>query len=493
VGLAGAPSELFAVAFLGPALLLAAIEPEPRTSVGPRNGALAGLAFGVACNALTMPWVAGLLSSFAGIPAPLAWALSAMLWTVQALPWALAGWGAAAWTQGDATGWLALPGWLVLPGWIVLAGSVTPMLFPWRLGISQMPGVLFVQSAELGGPPLLDLLMALGACAALHALRERRARTAAVATAAIVAPLLYGALRLPTVRAERIASRALRVGVVQPSIGVEARSDPMLRESHLARHRTMTTELEAEGAALVLWPESAYPFPLDRSEESDSLQPHRRVLHQGVRGPVLFGALTSDATHRYNSVVALDASGRFTGRYDKAHLLAFGEYTPLHEWLGPLRRVVPRGLDAGGGASTLDAAGVRIGVLDCYEDLLVDHARRTAALDPDFLANFTNDAWFGATAAPHLHHMLARLRAVETRRDMVRAVNSGVSALVLATGEDEHRTAPFERTSFIADVRRLSGTTPWVRWGDLTTPFVAFGLLLDAVRRRLQSLPGPPD
>ena len=93
---------------------------------------------------------------------------------------------------------------------------------------------------------------------------------------------------------------------------------------------------------------------------------------------------------------------------------------------------------------------------------------------------------FGDTGAPHLHHMLARLRAVETRRDLVRAVNTGISGLVLATGEDEHRTEPFVRTSFVAEVRLLRGwTTPWVRFGDLVTPAL-LGLLggIALARRR---------
>jgi apolipoprotein N-acyltransferase len=181
------------------------------------------------------------------------------------------------------------------------------------------------------------------------------------------------------------------------------------------------------------------------------------------------------------------ADGAITGIYDKVHLLAFGEYVPFWDLLVPIQRMVSRGFTPGVVEGSLPIAGTFVGPLDCYEDLLVEHVRRTAALDPGFLANATNDAWFGDTGAPHLHHMLARLRAVETRRDLVRAVNTGISGLVLATGEDEHRTRPFERTSFVAEVRLLRGwTTPWVRFGDLVTPAL-LGLLggIALARRRV--------
>ena len=175
------------------------------------------------------------------------------------------------------------------------------------------------------------------------------------------------------------------------------------------------------------------------------------------------------------------------------NLLAFGEFVPFWDYLPPIQRLVHRGFTHGASAGTVAIAGARIGVLNCYEDLLVDHARETAAHDPSFLANFTNDAWFGDTFAPHLHHMLARLRAVETRRDLVRAVNTGVSAVVLATGEDAQRTRPFERTSFVAEVRLLEGTTtPWVRVGDLLTPAL-LGLFLALSQRRARARYSLPD
>ncbi|UJR81806.1 apolipoprotein N-acyltransferase [Sandaracinus amylolyticus] len=475
IAVAGSPLELVALAFLGPALLLLAID-DGETS--PRIALLAGASCGFVCNAITTSWIVPLLEEYAAFPTIAGVAVGALMWIGQALPIAVGAWLAAPlMTRGIA-------GWIALPITLTIAGSIAPMLFPWRLGVSQMPGVTFVQLAELGGPPLIDLALALGSCAAMHALRRRDPRVAVIAALVIALPYAYGAWRIDAIRAQREAAPSLRIGVVQPNLGVREKHDPFLRDAHLRLHRDMTRELEARGVDLVLWPESSYPSYLPHDPNRD-LRAIGRILSDGVRGPILFGALTEAPGRRYNSVIGLAREGHVTGIYDKVNLLAFGEYVPLWDFLPPLQRVVRRGFTHGLAEGTVPIAGAHVGVLNCYEDLLVEHARLTAALDPSFLANFTNDAWFGDTFAPHLHHMLARLRAVETRRDLVRAVNTGVSGLVLATGEDAGRTPPFERTSFIAEVRLLDGAlTPWVRFGDLVTPALLGVYLAMAFARR---------
>src|SRR5690606_7012482 len=139
-----------------------------------------------------------------------------------------------------------------------------------------------------------------------------------------------------------------------------------------------------------------------------------------------------------------------------------------------------RGFTPGGSVEVLEVAGVRLGVLNCYEDVREAHARRVAVSAPDLLVNLTNDAWFGATTEPALHQRVARLRAVETRRDVVRAVNTGISSHIAATGEELLITPVFAETAFVARARRLTGRTPWVRFGDLVTPSLLAWLLISA-------------
>src|SRR5690606_27410215 len=135
----------------------------------------------------------------------------------------------------------------------------------------------------------------------------------------------------------------------------------------------------------------------------------------------------------------------------------------------------------------LEAAGAPLGILNCYEDLLPVRSRALARAGAALLVNLTNDAWFGDTAEPHLHHMVSRLRAIETRRDLLRAVNTGVSAHVSSTGRDLVRTETFVEASFVAEARLADELTVYARLGDLLTPML-LAWLFSALLRGARSL-----
>ncbi len=482
IAFAGPPRTLPLLAFFATPLLLAAIEgPHGARTTSARRGLVAGLVMGTVANGIALFWVVGLLETFAHFPLVAALPVALLLWVAQAVPFALAGAGAAALMARRA------PGYLVLPATLTVAFSLTPALFPWRPSAPEIPWVPFIQLAEIGGRPLLNLLFALVGCALLEGVRARRPGVIALGAACIVVPLVYGLIRLPEVRAARAAAPALDVGVVQPDVGILVENDPSKWLGTLDELRGMSRILEKEGADVVVWPETAYPFPWARDRVRDPLGA-LGVEQDGVHGPMLIGAVTvRGECGQWNSTLAIDAKGHVVGVADKVELLAFGEYVPLWRYLTPLHARFPcPGLTPGDAPRTLTLAGTRIAVLNCYEDVLARYTRRVMRQDPKLLVNVTNDAWFGDTAEPWLHALVARMRSVETRRDLVRAVNTGVSSHVLATGEVAYETRPFERTSFIAHARLLDTITPWVRFGDLVTPALA-GALLGAVlalRRR---------
>lgn len=485
IGLSGAPFEWHALGFFGPAFLLFAIRGAAGGAPTVRNGFLAGLVTASVTNAIALYWVVGLLESFAGFPWIAGVATATLLWVAQALSLAFAGAFAAALMARGAAGWVALPACLV----VLL--SITPTLFPWRLAGTQVPWTVWVQMAELGGEPLVDLCVAFVGCglaAGLHraAVGGRWRLPVAVGAAALLLPLGYGAVRLPQVRAERAEAPLLRVGVVQPNVGIWEKRDPRLSFVHLRELQETTRALEERGADLVLWPETAYPFAIRRSRESDSTG-STRILGGGVRGPVMTGAITVDSGDgRFNSAVLVGSDGRILGISDKVRLLAFGEYVPLWDYLPPLQERFPRGLTPGDRPRVLEVESTRIAVLNCYEDVLPSYGLEVTRERPAFLVNLTNDAWFGDTSEPWLHQSMARMRTIETRRDLVRAVNTGVSSHTLATGEDAIRTGTFEDAAFVADVRLLDGITPWVRFGDWATAAVLGALVgaAAALRRR---------
>ena len=479
IGLAGAPFELSFPAFLAPAALLAALEPLPGEPVRVRSALALGLLAGFVTNVMTMYWVVGLLMDFGHFPLVAAVPVGVVLWVGQAIGWVVTAVLSVAVMRRGA------PGWLVVPACATVAHTLAPALFPWRYGLSQLPWLEYAQVAELGGMPLLDWLVATAGCAVLDAVRKRRLAPAVVAALALALPYGYGALRLPEVRAERDAAPSLAVGVVQPNVSIVDKHDPRLFYPQLEELRAATVALEARGAELVIWPETAYRYPIRRRARRDR-RGALAALGDGVRGPLIVGAITVDGVDRYNSAVAFEPDGRVASIADKVNLLAFGEYVPLRDQIPGLERF-GRGLTPGEGPQIVSIAGARVGVLNCYEDLLADYVRSQARHEPSFFANVTNNAWFGDTTAPHLHHMNGRIRAIETRRDVVRVVNTGVSGHTAATGRDLARTETFVPAAFVADVRLLDGVTPWVRFGDLTTPALAgalLGLILARRRRR---------
>jgi apolipoprotein N-acyltransferase len=480
IGLGGAPSELYGLAWIAPMLLLVGLESASRAVIPVRHAMAMGLACGFAANAWTMRWAVELFERFAYMHVSLALLVATLLFLAQAMPFVIACGLAAAVARAGVRAWITLP--LA----IVVAMSGTLMLFPWRLGTSQVGWTTFVQCADLGGPPLLDLAMALGACAGLEALRRRDRLALVVSLVAIALPLAYGLVRLPEVRAMREAAPVLRVGIVQHGLTIDDRHDTT---HYLDQHRAMvsaTRALEDLGVDLVVWPEGSYGFGWPRARIADPAPPQAEgICREGVHGPLLFGSITTTWTDHWNSVLVMDHA-RITGVADKVHLMAFGEYVPLWHYLPFIQDYVGPGLTVGSIDSTvLDVAGTRVGILNCYEDLLADHAREVAARGPLFLSNHTNDAWFGDTEAPGLHRFLSTLRTVETRRDLVRAVGTGPSGLTTATGERDEGTPIFCAASRVVEVRLLDVTTWWVRLGDvLTLPCMAWLLALAWTARR---------
>ncbi len=480
LGFTPAPNEWAAPAYVGLAFLIFAVAPPPAKTARIGRAFFAGWVVSFVINAMALYWVTGLLEVFAGFPLVASVPTASLLFAAQALPMAIACALAAALSL------YGVPIWLGLPPLITAVAALSPSLFPWRLCHSHTDFVTWLQLAELGGQPILDLCLTYASMGLAWAFVHRDRAALAVGVIAFALPLAYGAPRLDQVQAERAEAPLFRVGVVQPNVSIFDKADRRLASQHLYSLQTATRTLEAEGADLVVWPETAYPYPIPRNRPADVRGP-LRMLARGVSGPLLVGSVTlgPNAT-RFNSVVAVARDGRFTEIADKVKLLAFGEYVPLWDYLPPLQERFHRGLTPGDAPEVVPIGGARVGVLNCYEDVLDQYAILVGRKSPDVLVNVTNDAWFGDTAEPWLHEATSRLRSIETRRDLVRAVNTGTSSHTAATGESLVRTPTFERRAFVADVRVLDTITPWVRFGDWVTPSLVgalFGIAL-ALRRR---------
>lgn len=365
-----------------------------------------------------------------------------------------------------------------------------PVLFPWYLGAALYGTPLMLQTADLGGPILVGLTIVtanLAIAEIVLAILHRRRPSKLVLAAGALAPLLsllYGVQRIRAVDHAAALAPAVKVGIVQPNSGRESPSYAV------NLHRMLTRDLRDRGAELVVWSEGASGRVVTESDPNDL----RAALTDGLGGPTIVGTLLGtppergeDRGHFFNAALMVDAAGEVKGQYAKHRLVPFGEYLPTGEWLRALLPNAGR-LSPGKSLDALPLGDHRIGALICYEDTLPGFTNElVGASNPDLLVNLTNDAWFGE-AVPRIHLALAQLRSVEHHRYLVRATNTGGSALIDAAGRVVAQAAPSSTEALLVEARYLRESTVYERIGDAPWALAAIGIGLMSLFARKREL-----
>jgi apolipoprotein N-acyltransferase len=384
----------------------------------------------------------------------------------------------------------AVPMALLAPLAMVICEFAVPQLFPCGQWITQAWHPLVIQITELTGPLGVTalLMMVNGALYDLWATKGTARASAIAAAALVVGSLLFGMVRMRQVDALIARAPRLEIGLVQPNFAYTAEGDFSREEAlrQLAALQAQSRRLAQAGAQLIVWTEGSYPVPLPRDFSADFDPDSLAMIRRGFKTPLILGANTvetgaGEAGDVFNSALLLDQDGRATGRYDKVRLLAFGEYTPGLDVFPWLAEIVPIGrsrFKAGAGPAimTLHEPGGdtwRLGPLICYEDLLPDFIRSTGDLHPELLVNLTSDQWFGARTEPWEHLALSVFSAIELRVALVRAVNSGVSALIDPNGrllertyaDDPYRDPRPADGLLVSAPKMAGGHTLFVAWG----------------------------
>jgi apolipoprotein N-acyltransferase len=466
---------------------------------------LYGWLTGTGANAVAFYWMDGLLERFGHMPAIEALPIMLLLVGYQGLAFAIFSWALRRFAQRTK-----LPLVLLAPLLMVAIELGMPQIFPYYLAISQAFVPLVIQLADLTGPLGVTALMLALNGAVLDAWRARdrglrvAGRGVAIVAAMIAADLAYGAFRLHQADARRAAAPKVRTGVVQANIGILEKWDPREFANLLASHQHESAGLARAGAELIVWPESSYPYALRRPPgpfQHDFPEDDARRVRRDFATPILFGAVTRGTRDKYpyNTALMMNAAGDVTGSYDKVFLMLFGEYIPFYDAIPWFTKLFPeasnfsRGSDPASFSLQLRGQEFRLGPLICYEDILPGFARRVAKLQPNAFVNITNDAWFGRTAEPHQHLALAVFRSVEHRLEMVRAVNTGVSAHIDAAGRVLEQTesvdpaelpAPTPKT-LLVDLALLPGGGVYRHVGDLFG-FACLGALVVLLVRSRQ-------
>ena len=277
---------------------------------------------------------------------------------------------------------------------------------------------------------------------------------------------------------------AIKVALVQGNVAQDQKWLAKNRIKTLRSYQQMTEK--NWDADIIIWPETAIPAYLSQVEEF-YLAPlsQKAKLHKTD----LIVSLPAKGKQReyFNTVLKL---GNDEGRYDKNHLLPFGEYLPLQPLSGFVLNLLNIHLgnftSGGNDQKLLEAAGFPFATSICYEDAFAEEATRHMP-DAAFLVNVTNDAWFGDSIEPHQHMQIAQMRALETGRYLLRVTNTGVTAIVSPDGQIVKKAESFKRVVLRGDIYPMKGMTPYARINDviiIAVLFAGFVLLMTFSARK---------
>jgi apolipoprotein N-acyltransferase len=469
---------------------------------------------GLAMNLGGFYWLTNMLKTFSGFPIYLCLLFVVIICSYQALRLAVMGW---LYGRAANRGW---PAPIVFGGAFAVSELVFPLLFPWYYAATVHNVPVLMQTAELGGPILVGLVLVTVNMAIAEPLRaklaasrhlvpmpptayrgsptteervhvplDRRVIGAGVVT--LLLATLFGVARISMVKSNVEKAEAVRVGYVQGNMGLmQKREQP---GEGLRRHVRLTQELRDKGVDFVVWSESSVTFSVP--EEMGMKTPFYRDRFAGRLGvPTIFGAVLfrvdPDRERWFNTAIATNAKGEVTGRYDKQYLLAFGEYLPFGDDFPIMYKWSPHSGRFSKGTSLepveLDVKGTKhkVSVLICYEDILPAFTNDMVAhANPELLVNITNDAWFGDTTEPWEHLALAKFRAIEHRRFLIRSTNSGVSAIIDPVGGVVTNTKTFVAEAQEGVVRWMRGTTVYEIVGNVPWWLLALGMAYASFQR----------
>ena len=460
------PYDVYPLAVLGPAVLLIIWR-----KAGPGRAFYSGYLFGLGLFGVGVNWIHISINLFGGVNFIGAMALTFLFVAFISLYPALVGYSSRRFfSRCSSFNYLVLIApsvWVLgewLRGWLFTG-------FPWlNLGYSQI-------DSPLGGLAVLtgvygiswSLMFTAGAFAALF--KTDRFQKGIVLTAAL---FLWGAGWLAEKHDwTRFQGSEISVALVQGSVPQQLKWNAEMQQVSLDLYKGLSGPYL--GSDLIIWPETAIPmfyYP-GAAIEKDLLE----ITHHGHTRLLTGLPYVDRKTDRYyNSIVMFNDKVSY---YHKRHLVPFGEYLPFKSLLGNLLKFlqIPMSDFSAGTAARplLEDDKFAIGVSICYEDTFGEEMIESLP-DAEILVNVSNDAWFGDSAAPHQHLQMARMRALESGRYLLRATNNGISAIIDEKGEITGRSAQFIPAVLAGTARLYEGMTPYARLGN--TPVITLALLL---------------
>ncbi|GGC99907.1 apolipoprotein N-acyltransferase [Halopseudomonas salina] len=475
--LALSPFGLWPLGLLSVALLFQGLQ-----QLQPGQAALRGWFWGLGLFASGVSWVYISIHVHGYASPILAGLLTAGFVAGLALVIALMAWLWARWLRPTGNPWLACWGfaalWVlqeVFRGWFLTG-------FPWLYHGYGHTDTWLAGWAPLGGVWLLSFLSVLSACLLSEPGLWRSIRSASTGTALLLV-IWLGGMGLSTLEWTQPTGSPLSVALIQADIPQSRKWDPDHIDQTLTLYRDLSIALAP--VDLILWPETAVPV-LQSQALAFTNGMAARLAEQGttlITG-IPVDEYDNDVLQIYNGIMV---AGQQDEQYLKHKLVPFGEYVPLEEVLRGLIAFfdLPMSSFTRGPAvqQPLKAAGYRLAPFICYEAVYPHFAARLAA-QSELLITISNDSWFGRSIGPLQHLQMARMRAMESGRWMIRGTNNGVTALIDHRGRITQRIPQFEQAVLTGEVQPRTGLTPYLHWPDWPLWLVVLACLAGCAVKR---------
>lgn len=348
--------------------------------------------------------------------------------------------------------------------------------FPWEsLGYSLYQTQYIIQCADITGIYGISFLIVFTNVTGYLLLRgipQKKIpwKEVVLTTLLLSTALLYGKGRVSTIAKLSEASPSIPVGLIQGNIDQGIKWNRAFRQQAIAIHQELSVKALKQGVRLIIWPESSTPFYFQ--SELD----YQKVIFNIIGDSdtfLLMGSPFFDQKdgriRNFNSAFLLAPTREVLGRYDKMHLVPYGEYIPLKQFFPFINKMVVGigNFYSGDTRQLLHLPEAPFGVLICYEIIFPNLTRRFVKDGAQFLVNITNDAWFGKTSAPYQHLSMAVVRAIENRRFIARAANTGISSIIDASGKIQSSSKLFTETVITGTIRTLTIPTFYSTYGDI--------------------------
>jgi apolipoprotein N-acyltransferase len=435
-----------------------------------RQAPLYGFLHGIFFYPVGLPWIAGVIHQYGGVDFWTSWGVLCLIGLAGGIIWSSFSWSVAMVSRRS----VALACTLAPFFWVSLEFLRThlPYIgFPWNLaGYAAAGNLALLQLTPLTGIYGLSFVIAAYGSLAAYGVIMRTPRALKIlgaTTAALILIALLGPRLIPSPQKPRFIAHLVQTNFPQsehyPPDWMQVHAGEL---DELAR---ISIDAAKKSPGLIVWPEVPAPFSMqDPKFAVRAIQIAHESGSEFLVGVVDWTRSPQGEWLASNSAVLLNPAGQRTYTYNKIHLVPFGEYVPLRQWITFAGRLTADIADFTPGTvyAIGNLSGARFGTFICYEAIFPDEVRRFAAGGAQLLITISNDGWFGRSAAPAQHLMMARVRAVESRRWMLRDTNNGYTVSVDPYGRIVAELATDIRGELDAPYNERDDLTPYVRFGD---------------------------